>query len=157
MKLKRKFLNCHQTASLEVSKLSLSRRQHRTKAIPRNLPLAIHLLQDKKLLVRLLDHLPRRLYLGAARGTRARERPLVIEDLDLVDLEGRRQHDHFEDSVVGSFDGRGAGRGGEVLGHEDAGGGVEREDLRGGGVAEGGLVGLEEGFDGFGVGRHCAC
>jgi hypothetical protein len=134
--------------------LSLPRRQNRTKAIPRNLPLPTHLLQHKKLLIRLLSHLPRRLNLRAPRRARARKRPPVIKDLDFMDLEGWRQHNHVEDFVVGGFDGRGADCGGEVLGHEDAGWGVEGEDEGGGGGAEGGFVGFEEGFYGFGVGGH---
>lgn len=71
--------------SHEVSKLSLPRRQHRTKTIPRNLPFPIHLLQHKKLLIRLLNYLPRRLNLRTPSRTRAGKRPFVIEDFDFMD------------------------------------------------------------------------
>lgn len=99
-------------------------------------------------------HLPCRLNLRAPGRARTGKRPIVIEDFDLVNGEGRREHDRVEDFVVSGFDGGCADGSGEVLGHEDSGWSVEGKDVRGGGVAEGGLVGLEEGPDGLGVGGH---
>lgn len=142
-----------QTVMPKSKKLSFPRRQHRTKTIPRKFPLPIHLLQDKKLLICLFDHVSRCLNLRAASLTRARKGPLIVEDFDLVDGESRRENDCIKDFVVRGFDCRGADRGGEVLCHKNPRRGVEGEDF-GGGVAEGGLIALEEGFDGFSDGGH---
>jgi hypothetical protein len=74
--------------------------------------------------------------------------------MDFSDGEGDGEGDGLKDNVVGGADGVCTDAGGEVLGHEDGVGRIERHDGGGAGGVEGSLVGFENIGDGLFLGIH---
>ena len=88
------------TAFVAPSK-NLMRRVRRRKAVPRNLPLPIQLLEDEELLVRLRSTLTGSMDRRVASGSRS-SKSIAWPGLDdLDDVEVDTQGDGAEDSVVG--------------------------------------------------------